>query len=88
MTPPPTQAPRSGDVAVGNIPWLARMIDKSRLEAAGTIDDFDLEFPCPMDQRLLSQLGISAEQFQKITVSASTDDQILFELERIGAHLD
>lgn len=79
--------PRSGSVAVGNIPWLGRMIDKARLEAAGEIDVFDLDFPCPMDQRLLHQLNVSADSFQKIAVAASSDEEILAELDKIGANL-
>jgi hypothetical protein len=79
--------PRSGSMQVGGVPWLARMIDKARLEKEGKIDEFDLEFPCPMDQSLLRDLNVSAEAFQNIAVSASTDEQVLFELERIGANL-
>ena len=79
--------PRSGNVQVGGIGWLARMTDKARLEAAGEIEQYDLEFPCPMDQHLLSQLGVDAKPFQQIAVSASTDEQILFELQKVGAHL-
>ncbi|MCE3234315.1 MAG: hypothetical protein K0Q50_495 [Vampirovibrio sp.] len=79
--------PRSGNVEVGGISWLARMIDKARLEAAGEIEQYDLEYPCPMDQGLLRQLGIDAEIFQNIAVSASTDEQVVFELERVGANL-
>jgi hypothetical protein len=79
--------PRSGNVQVGGIPWLARMIDKARLEAKGTIDEYDLEYPCPMDQGLLRQLNVDSKVFQKIAVSSSTDEQILFELQRVGANL-
>jgi hypothetical protein len=79
--------PRTGDVQVGGISWLARMIDKARLEAAGEIDKYDLEYPCPVDRRLLSTLGVDSETFQRIAISASTDEQVLFELQRIGANL-
>lgn len=79
--------PRAGSIQVGGLPWLARMIDKARLEAAGEIDAYDLDFPCPMDQRLLGQLNVDAKVFQNIAVSANTDEQILFELERVGANL-
>lgn len=79
--------PRSGSTQVGGISWLARMIDKARLEQAGEIEQYDLEYPCPMDQNLLRQLGVDAETFQKIAVSSTTDEQILFELERVGANL-
>lgn len=79
--------PRSGTVQVGGIPWLARMIDKARLQAQGKLDALDLEYPCPMDQGLLRELGVAAEIFKNIAVSASTDEQVLFELQRIGANL-
>lgn len=79
--------PREGSVQVGGISWLGRMIDKARLEAAGQIEKLDLEYPCPMDQQLLRQLNVDAKTFQNIAVSANTDEQILFELQRIGANL-
>lgn len=77
--------PRSGSISLGGIPWLARMIDKARLEAAGTIDTFDLEYPCPMDQRCLQQLGIDSKTFQQIAVTAEDDASILAELKKLGA---
>lgn len=79
--------PRSGSVEVGGISWLARMIDKARLEANGEIEQYDLEYPCPMDQSLLRQLAVDAKVFQNIAVSSTTDDQILFELKRLGVNL-
>jgi hypothetical protein len=79
--------PRSGDVTVGGVPWLARMIDKARLDAEGTIDQFDLEYPCPMDQSCLSRLGVDAEVFQQIAVTASSDDQVLKQLRDVGAQV-
>lgn len=79
--------PRSGNVEVGGVGWLARMIDKARLQAAGEIDKYDLEYPCPMDQGLLRELNVNADVFRNIAVSATTDEQVLFELERIGANL-
>lgn len=79
--------PRSGDLEIGGIRWLARMIDKARLAKAGEIEQYDLEYPCPMDQRLLRELDVEPGIFQDIAVSASTDEQVLFELQRIGANL-
>lgn len=79
--------PRAGSQSVGGIPWLARMIDKARLEAAGEIDQFDLEYPCPMDQSLLRQLQIDAKTFQQIAVNHPADETILAELEKAGAKL-
>lgn len=79
--------PRNGNLLVGGVPWLGRMIDKARLEAAGEIDQYDLEYPCPMDQSLLRQLGVDAQSFQHIAVSSGSDEQILSELKRVGASL-
>ncbi|MBY0402579.1 MAG: DUF5069 domain-containing protein [Cyanobacteria bacterium] len=86
MTHPPAE-PRDGSISIGGIPWLARMIDKSRLEAAGQIDTFDLDYPCPMDQRLLSQLGINSKVFQTITTTHKSDAEILEALKKEGASL-
>ena len=79
--------PRSGNLQVGGVSWLARMIDKARLAASGEIEQYDLEYPCPMDQGLLKELGVDGKTFQNIAVSATTDEQVLFELQRIGANL-
>jgi hypothetical protein len=83
----PMAEPRSGSMQVGGLPWLARMIDKARLEKTGEIEQYDLEYPCPMDQSLLRDLDVDAKVFQDIAVSASTDEQVLFELQRVGANL-
>jgi hypothetical protein len=81
------QEPRDGSIVIGGHPWMARMIDKARLDAAGEIDQLDLEYPCPMDQRLLRELGVDGETFQRIAVSAKTDDEIVQELKQIGARV-
>lgn len=78
------QEPRSGSDTVGGYPWLARMIDKARLEAAGTIDQLDLEYPCPMDQRLLAQMKVDAKTFQAIAVHAANDAEIVEALKAVG----
>lgn len=77
-----SKAPREGHVQVAGKMWLARMIDKARLDAAGEIEQFDLEYPCPMDQGLLHQLGIGAPDFQQIVVQAATDEEIVAELKK------
>ena len=77
--------PREGYVQVAGIPWLARMIDKARLEAAGEIEEYDLEYPCPMDRGLLKQLGIEGKDFQNIVVNALNDDEIVTELKKRNA---
>lgn len=76
--------PRLGDVSIAGHPWLARMLDKSRLEAQGVLAQLDLAYPCPMDQRLLGQLGISAHDFQEIAVKNQTDEAVVEALKAVG----
>ena len=82
-----TTPPRQGSVTLGGHPWLARMLDKARLDAAATIDAFDLVYPCPMDKQLLSKLNVSAETFQRIAVANTTDDAVLQALAKEGVAL-
>lgn len=70
--------PRGKDVVIGGIPWLARMIDKARAEANGTIEDYI--YPCPKDQELLQKLGISAEEFLQLVVENKSDEEIIAKL--------
>lgn len=67
--------PRGRDVVIGGVPWLARMADKARAKADGTIGDYI--YPCPIDQRLLKEAGISADEFLQIATSAQNDDQLV-----------
>lgn len=64
--------PRNGNQVIAGIPWLARMIDKARAKAKGTLGDY--VYPCVRDQRLLAELRLTAEQFSQI-VAKSDDDQ-------------
>jgi len=79
---PPVE-PRDGSLALSGIPWLPRMIDKSRLDIP-TLTKLDLEYPCPRDQQLLKQLRLSGEEFQAITTQHHADEQIVSELRRLG----
>ena len=82
-----SNAPRSGQEQVAGISWLARMIDKARLDAAGEIEPYDLVFPCPMDQQLLAKLGIDAKSFQAIVTSNANDEGIVTALKEHGVAL-
>lgn len=53
--------PRSPKEELGSYVHLARMIDKARAQAAGTLGDY--LYPCPLDQRLLEFLGVISEDF-------------------------
>lgn len=79
--------PREGNETIAGVGWLARMLDKARLKNQGTIDQFDLVYPCPMDQRLLSQLNISADTFQEIANTTQSDEQVIEALKQANATL-
>lgn len=51
--------PRSPKERLGPYAHLARMIDKARAKAAGTIGEYI--YPCPLDQALLDFLAIDSE---------------------------
>ncbi len=70
-----TFQPRGRDLVIGGIPWIARMSDKARAKADGTIDDYI--YPCPIDRRVLGELGMSADEFMEISVASETDAQLV-----------
>jgi hypothetical protein len=76
--------PREGNVVLGGHPWLARMLDKARLDAAGEIAQYDLDYNCPMDKSCLSKLGLDAKTFQQLAVENKTDADVLAALAKLG----
>ena len=76
--------PRHGSEVLAGQVWLPRMIDKARLDAAGTIEQFDLEYPCPLDRQLLSRLGVDSVTFQTIAVENTSDEAIVAQLRDKG----
>ena len=62
--------PRPRDLVIGGIPWIARMSDKARAKANGSIGEYI--YPCPVDRRVLAELGISAEEFLAMSVQVET----------------
>lgn len=71
---------REGSTLIFDTPWLARMIDKARLSGLGIIEQYDVNYPCPMDQRLLAQLGLEAPVFRDIVMTQESDEAIVAEL--------
>ncbi len=53
---------------------LARMIDKCRAVLAGTAGEYI--YPCPMDDRLMEFVGITADQFTAAVIANPTDDTV------------
>jgi hypothetical protein len=54
------------------------MIDKARAKYTGNIGNYS--HPCGRDRMLLDELGLSAEEFKEIIVSAPTDEDVLREI--------
>lgn len=73
--------PRPGNLELGGWPWLPRMIDKARAKYHGNPGAFS--HPCPRDLRLLTELGITVEEFKGIIDSTDTDEEVLARLEEV-----
>jgi len=54
---------------------LARMIDKCRAVLEGTEGDYI--YPCPMDERLMDFVGITADQFTRMVETSRTDEDVI-----------
>jgi len=66
--------PRRGRELLGDALWLARLFDKARAAAAGTI--FDYIYPCPMDKGVMERWGITPDEFDEANASHTTDQAI------------
>jgi hypothetical protein len=64
--------PRPGRQPIGEALWLARLIDKARANANGTI--FDYIYPCPMDKGVMQRWGITAREFERALKTHESDD--------------
>ena len=69
------QAPRSPRVRLGGYATLPRMLDKGRATIAGKNGEY--HYNCPLDQRLLSFMGIDAEALKKELAAGKGDGEIL-----------
>ncbi len=67
--------PRRGRTALDGILWLARVADKARAQAAGTIHDYI--YPCPMDRGVFEHWQITAADFDHAVRSNPTDDGLV-----------
>jgi hypothetical protein len=67
--------PRRGRTPLGGFLWLARVFDKGRASAAGTIHDYI--YPCPMDEGVFQRWGVGAKDFDDALRRSQDDDAIL-----------
>src|ERR1700677_726214 len=69
------RAPRSPRVRLGGYAALPRMLDKGRATIAGKNGEY--HFDCPLDQRVLSFLGIEAGALKEQLAADKGDGEIL-----------
>jgi hypothetical protein len=67
--------PRPGRQAIEGVLWLARVSDKARAAAAGTI--FDYIYPCPIDKGMMENWGVTPDQFDAAIKAHATDEELL-----------
>ena len=67
--------PRRGRQALGDALWLARVFDKARAAANGTIADYI--YPCPMDKGVFERWGITVRDFEDALRTHQTDESLL-----------
>ena len=76
-----SRPPRSPRTRLGGYALLPRMLDKGRAELVGKNGEF--HYNCPLDQNLLSFIGIDAEALKAELATGKGDGEIL---EWIGAN--
>jgi hypothetical protein len=67
--------PRRGRVPLQRFLWLARVYDKARASAAGTIGEY--VYPCPIDRGMFERWGITPEDFDAAARRHRDDDSLL-----------
>src|SRR5271166_6305584 len=84
-TPDLTQnPPRSARVRLGGYATLPRMLDKGRATLAGKNGEY--HYNCPLDQRLLTFLGIDAGALTKQLAGGKSDGETLEWIQKHAKH--
>ena len=76
--------PRSPRVRLGGFVILPRMLDKGRATVVGKHGEY--HYNCPMDQRLLSFLGVKADALRKQLAAGKGDAEVLQWIQKNGKH--
>ena len=75
MTDLTTRPPRSPRTRLGGYALLPRMLDKCRAEVAGKNGEY--HYNCPLDQHLLSYLGLDPDALKAEVATEKGDGEIL-----------
>jgi hypothetical protein len=76
------RAPRSPRVRLGGYVILPRMLDKGRAAIAGQHGEYN--YNCPLDQRFLEFVGVSADKLKKELAAGKGDGEILAWINKTG----
>ena len=76
--------PRSPRVRLGGYAILPRMLDKGRATIAGKQGEY--HYACPMDQRFLDFVGVSADALKKQLATGKGDGDILAWIQKNAKH--
>ncbi|HET9029615.1 MAG TPA: DUF5069 domain-containing protein [Candidatus Aquilonibacter sp.] len=68
--------PRRWNARIDGIPWLPRLIDKTRAAQAGTLGAY-LFGQSPMDRECLHAFGLGHREFARIVAASPTDEAVL-----------
>ena len=64
--------PRSPNEKMSGLVHLPRMLDKARAKEKGLLGEYI--YPCPLDERLLTFLGIKADKLMETSISLEDDN--------------
>jgi uncharacterized protein DUF5069 len=76
--------PRSPRVRLGGYATLPRILDKGRATIAGKSGEY--QYNCPLDQRLLSFLGLDADKLKAQLAEGKGDGDVLEWIEANAKH--
>jgi len=76
--------PRSPRVRLGGYATLPRLLDKCRALVAGKVGEY--HYNCPLDQRFLTFVGISADALKKQVATGKGDGELLAWIQKSAKH--
>ena len=77
--------PRRWSERIGGIPWLPRLIDKTRAAQAGTLGAY-LFGQSPIDRECLHVFGLGHRAFAEIVAASGNDEDVLTALAARDPH--
>ena len=76
--------PRSPRVRLGGYVILPRLLDKGRATIAGKNGEY--HYACPVDQRLLDFVGVTADALKRQRAAGKSDGEVLEWIQKNAKH--